>query len=158
MQNPKVFGKTFPKDTPEIRLTRLEVNLLGAAQSGAPDKRLQTVLTAAHNFDTEYTASTAGSSNYANAWSTTDTSTNGGFWNGVKNFFFTIGYMTGYTPPIAPYGYNMPYGFSPNPYYSGYQNPRMNYPSGWNRYYRNNNGYYNSNYNIGSGCGVHILD
>ena len=68
----QVFGKTFTKDTPEVRLARLEVNLLGAAQSGAPDKRLQTILTAAHNFETEYTTAN-GSSNYASGWDSTDT-------------------------------------------------------------------------------------
>ena len=154
----QVFGKTFNKDTPEVRIIRLEVNLLGAAQNGALDKRLQTILTAANNLDNNYYDTMTNTPTYTSSWSTTTPSTQNGFWNGVKNLFSTNSYMTGYTPPISPYGYNTPYGFSPNPFYSGYNSPHMNYPSTWNKYYRSNSRYYNSNRNFGTGTGVHILD
>jgi len=150
----QIFGRSFPRENPEIRIKRLETNLLGAVQSGNLDNRFQTLLTAAYHYN-ENTAMPA--------FSTQQT---GGFGNSIKKVFNTItnsGYMTGYTPPISPYGYNYPYGFpQQNTYYNNWNNtwnnPWSNYGNGFDRTYRNNYGYSNFHRNIGSGCGISILD
>lgn len=162
----QVLGRSFTKDNLDNRLARLEHQMLGAAQSGKPDQRYQTILTASNH----YTNMSLPSSPFS---TTTIAGTQGnGFKGMLQNVFGSIfngGYVTGYTPPIAPYGYTQPYGFNPaygtygpnipsfntySPY--GYDIGYGN--SGFNRSIRTRTGYYNSHRTTGSGCGVHILD
>lgn len=164
----RVLGKSYTRDNLDNRLSRLEYQMLGAAQSGKPDQRYQTLLTASNH----YTNMSLPASNFD---TTTITSTGGtggvkGMLQNVFGSMFNGGYVTGYTPPIAPYGYSQPYGF--NPYYNNF---RTNLPTGFNTYspygyglnygnggitrsIRTRTGWYNSHQNIGSGCGVRILD
>lgn len=163
----QVLGKSFTKDSLDNRLTRLEQQMLGASQSGKLDRRYQTILTAANHY--------TNMSLPAAPFSTTTLSNtqSSGFKGMLQNVFgsmFNGGYVTGYTPPIAPYGYTQPYGF--NPAYGTYG---PNLPAGFSSYtpygydlgygnggitrsLRTRTGWYNSNRSAGAGCGVRILD
>lgn len=48
----RVFGRTFPQDDSETRITRLEKEMLGAMQGGNLRQRFQTVKTAAKHYNT----------------------------------------------------------------------------------------------------------
>lgn len=167
----KVLGRSYKKDDLSNRLSRLEYQILGATQSGKPDERYQTILTASNhymNFDNAITTPL----NTITSSSVSPITATGGIKNAFKNVFHTItnaGSLTGYTPPISPYGYSAPYGFDPrygtygpkNPLYGYGMNPysyNMGMPSGYHRSIRTNRGYYNMNRNCGSGMGVRILD
>jgi len=163
----RVLGKSYARDNLNNRLTRLEQQMLGAAQSGKPDQRYQTILTASNHY-----------SNFSIPSSPFETTTiagtknAGGFKGMLQNVFgsmFNGGYVTGYTPPIAPYGYTQPYGFNPAYGTYGPNIPGFNTfsPYGYDLGYgnggitrsiRTRTGYYNSHRNCGSGCGVRILD
>lgn len=146
----QIFGRSFPRENPELRIKRLETNLLGATQSGNLDTRFQTLLTTAYHYNEN-----------ANIYPFA-TQQNSGFGNSIKKVFNTItntGYMTGYTPPITPYGYNYPYGFpQQNPYYNNWNNLWNQPQNGYDRTYRNNYGYRNIRTNTGSSCGISILE
>ena len=126
----QIFGRSFSRENPETRIKRLETNLLGAVQSGNLNNRFQTLLTTAHHY------------NENTALNTFSTQQNSGFGNSIRKVFNTItnsGYMTGYTPPISPYGYNYPYGFpQQNTYYNNWNNtwnnPWSNYGNGFDSY------------------------
>lgn len=165
----RVLGRSYKKDDLQNRLSRLECQIFGAAQAGKPDERYETILTASNhytNFSNEISnplAAVAGSNGPV-----------GGIKNAFRNAFSTItsvGSMTGYTPPISPYGVNMPYGFDPR---YGTYGPRNNFyghncphraPNiGFgplrhsNSYPQHINRYYNYNNNFNTGMGVRILD
>lgn len=159
----KILGRSYKKDNLENRLTRLEQKMLGAVQSGKPDERYQTILTASNHY-TDFGNNTPSFGN------TIGLTQGNGLKNTLQNIFgsmFNNGYMTGFTPPISSYDYNVPYGFSPNygpygprmPYYSPYHNYNRGYGNnGYHRSIRTNTGYYNSFGQTGSGCGINILD
>ena len=181
----KILGKTYKKDNLENRLSRLEHKMLGAMQSGKPDERYQTILTAStHYTDFGNTSSIPLNSDFTTAQNT------GGIKNAFKNVFHTItstGSITGFTPQISPYGYTTPYGFDHrygtfgprNPFYSHnafrnnynpYSHSHSNCNNPLHRHNRplhspHNNPtptstkqFYNYNTNYNSGLGVHILD
>ena len=166
----RILGKSYKKDNLQNRLSRLEYQIFGATQSGKPDERYETILTASNhytNFSNEIT-------NPLNNFSSSTISSTGGIKNAFKNAFNSItsvGSITGYTPPISPYGFNMPYGFDPrygtygprNNFYS-HKCPHNNLKMGFgpSRYYNPQpnqiNRYYNYNNNFNTGMGVRILD
>lgn len=189
----QVLGKSYKKDNIEDRLSRLEFQMLGATQSGKPDERFQTLLTASNHYQdlgsspalTTFMGgtngfgsndlSTVGISNgiNSNGYSTGFATSGGGrFKNSLKNVFgsfFGPGYITGFTPPISRYGYNIPYGFRHTPYnncgscnHLPYRPYNPIYRPSYNR--RPTNSYntiptwYNSNTSVNSNCSVRILD
>lgn len=155
-----VLGRSYVRDKIETRLSRLEQKMLGATQSGKPDERYQTILSASNHY-TDF-------ENLANPINTAIGTSSGNLKNAFQNIFssiFSNGCMTGYTPPISPYGYNTPYGLNPQSGIYGPITPRFDtvpyIPYGNNGYHRSlrtNTGYYNMNRNCSSGCGIHILD
>ena len=161
----KILGKSYTKDKLDNRLARLEYQMLGAAQSGKPDERYQTILSASNH----YTNMGLNNNPFGNTTIAT-TQNSGGFKGMLQNVFgsmFNSGYVTtGYTPPIAPYGYTQPYGFNPGytPYgrtfnhYSPYGYDLGYGNGGITRSIRTRTGYYNSYRTGNSGCGVRILD
>lgn len=162
----KILGKSYARDNLDSRLSRLEQQMFGASQSGKPDERYQTLLAASNH----YTNMSLPSSSFETTTITT-TQPQGRVKGMLRNVFgsmFDSGYVTGCTPPIAPYGYNQPYGFNPiygaygtsfpdtfssySPYSATYGN------GGMMRSIRTRSGYYNSHRALGSGCGIRILD
>ncbi|HNW25441.1 MAG TPA: hypothetical protein PLG15_03685 [Candidatus Gastranaerophilaceae bacterium] len=143
----KIFGQNYNGDSPEVRIERLEQQLLGAVQSGDITTRYTTLKTLAGNYN-----SNQYSQNY---YSNPIVGTQGG-WKGVLGSLGGMllggnGMMTGFTPPIDQY-----YGYS-NPSYLNYSslgNPGYGYYNG----YRTNHGYYDRFNNYGSQTGVTILD
>lgn len=166
----RILGRSFKKDDVELRLSRLEQQILGATQSGNIDERYQTILSAS----THYTNFNNNLSNPITTFSGTGVSPTGGIKNAFRNVFHTItgvGSVTGYTPPISPYGFNTPYGFNPNygtfgprDFFNGHRCPCHSPRIGHRYPIRNNyspqqiNRYYNYNNSYNSGLGVHILD
>ena len=171
----KILGKSYKKDNINNRLARLEYKMLGASQSGKIDERYQTILTASNHY-MDFGNSI---SNPLTTFTTTSIPSTSGIKTAFKNAFNTIrstGSITGYTPPISPYGFNTPYGFNPqfgtfgprNPIYRtpcphhhrphiGINNSRYT-PHYSSTYPQHNTGYYNFNNNFTTGMGVHILD
>ncbi len=166
----KILGKSFKKDDVELRISRLEQQILGATQSGNIDERYKTIL-----------ASSAHYLNFSNEIANPLTTFSGsgiapvcGIKNAFRNAFHTItgvGSVTGYTPQIAPYGFNTPYGFNPSygtfgprDFFNGHRCPCHRTNIGHRYPIRNNvapqhiNRYYNYNNSYNSGLGVHILD
>lgn len=143
----KVFNQSFPQNSAERRIERIEQRLFGAVQSGDIDSRYNSILAAAKNYN----------ANPVNTYYPNSVATSGG-WKGILNSFGNAmlgGTMTGFTPPIDPYGNN--YGYNNSPY-SG-----LGGGSGIYRGNRRNNGWggysYQDNYSgYGSGTGVTILN
>ena len=182
----KILGKSYKKDNIENRLARLEQKMLGAMQSGKPNERYQTILTASNHYIDFNNALEIP----LNSFTATSTQPAGGIKNAFKNAFQTItsaGSITGFTPQISPYGYSTPYGFdhrygtfgprnsffTHNPLnntycphsYNNHLNPIRNRVSmPYQRYFPYNspttsvNQIYDYNTNYSSGLGVHILD
>lgn len=162
----KVLGKCYARDNLDSRLSRLEQQMLGASQSGKPDERYQTILAASNH----YTNMSLPSSSFDTTTITT-IQPQGRVKGMLRNVFgamFDGGYVTGCTPPIAPYGYNQPYGFTPmyGTYGTSFPNAFNSYApdsatygnGGMMRSIRTRSGYYNSHRASGSGCGIRILD
>ncbi len=181
----KILGKSYKKDNIENRLARLEQKMLGAMQSGKPDERYKTILTASSHYMDFNNPITSP----LNSFTTTSTQPTGGIKNVFKNAFHTItnaGSITGFTPQISPHGYSTPYGFDhrygtfgprnpffthnpinnnycPQSYYN-HRNPIRNRVSPYQGYFPYNrpttsaNQFYDYNTNYSSGLGVHILD
>ena len=160
----KILGRSYTKDNLNSRLGRLEQKMLGATQSGKPDERFQTILTASNHY-TDF------DTNNLMSFGEPLTLTQGAGLKGkLNNFFgsmFNSGCVTGFTPPISSYGNYIPYGFNPH---NGTYGPRPYNFGSYNRFhprYRYNNhrhaphshtGYFNSFGQSCSGCGIHILD
>lgn len=146
----KVFSQTFPQNSPDRRIERLEQQMFGAVQSGDITSRYQNLITASKKFNPDtvinsYYPMPAGGPKLRNV---------------LGNLGNTMlgGSMTGFTPPIDPYGYG------PNGNYSC-NNPLAGLNSGGGIYRgsRVNNGLNGYSYNdsfsdFGTGTGVHILD
>lgn len=162
----KILGKTFKRDDLNSRLSRLEFKMLGAVQSGKINDRYETILSASNHYI-----------DFGNNIENTLTNSyypSNGIKNTFKNIFSTIagsGSVTGYTPPISPYGFNTPYGFNPSygtygprNFFNGQRRPysRPNIGFRPRRYYntqpQQTTRYYDFNNNYSSGLGVHILD
>ncbi len=167
----RIFGKSYKKDNLESRLSRLEYQMLGAMQSGNPDERFQTILNALNH----YTNFSRDLNNPLTAISANSIMPSGGIKNTFRNIFNTIagsGSITGYTPPISPYGFNTPYGFNPSygtygprGFFNNHNCPHLHSPNiGFNTPSYNyqipqlSTQYYNFNNNYDSGLGIHILD
>lgn len=150
----KIFGQSFPQNSTDRRVERLEQQMFGAIQGGEMVTRYKNLLTASKNFNEDkiissYYPTPMGAPRLRNV---------------LGNFNNMGGNMTGSTPPIDPntdfdndfsnssLGGNSPFaGFGPG---SG---------SGVYRSYGTNNGPFGystgqSFNNYGSGAGVHILD
>lgn len=178
----QVLGRSFTKENLDKRFARLEMQMFGAVQSGQFDERFQTILTGAQHYN-----------NFNQDIVLADSSTGRG--RGLKGFlsdtfgsiFSSSGYVTGYTPSVAPYGYSAPYGFN-NHFNHGFSNPFNNsWGSNFNNSFINNYGtgfnsgmhspycrscpahrynpntghqarYYNFKNSSHTGCGVNILD
>lgn len=157
MEN-KVFSQTFQQNTPERRVERLEQQVFGAVQSGDVQTRYENLLTAVKDYSNINQNSTD-SYNPANI-------ANGG-WKGLVGMLGSSllgGSMTGFTPPITPYGnsygYNTPYMNNGMNSMNTYGNifPQRPQGSGIYKGYRSNTGYYDSYNDFGTGTGVTILD
>lgn len=123
------LNKTYSKESPLERLQRLEMQAFGAVQSGDIDSRYENVRNAILSRP-----------NYTN----TKTS----LLRNIGNFF--AGQMTGYTPQINSYPTS---GLNYTQYPTTFGNGSYTEFSG-----PFHSGYYNNNFNTGSGCGVKILD
>ncbi len=180
----KVLGRTFGNDNLENRIGRVEQQVFGAMQGGKVDERFATIRTAANNYS-NFTDGVGQpvSSNFGTGGGFKNTLSN--IFGGMFNSGYMTGYTPQISPYgySSPYGFNT-YGngsYSPysnynnynnygnygnyghgSPYsaYSGANNPYGygNSGSGIRRSVRTRTGYYDSNRNAGSGCGVHILD
>lgn len=149
----KVFSQTFPQNSTERRISRLEQQIFGAEQSGDVPTRYKNLIAASKSFSAD---------NVINSYFPTP-ARGSKLRNVLGNFNNTMmgGNMTGCTPPIDPYS---AYGYK--------NNPACNSPfaafgpgsgSGIYRGYGTNNGPFGyssseSFSNYGSGAGVHILD
>lgn len=142
----KVLNQNFPQNNPETRIERLEQRIFGAVQSGDIDSRYEALVTAAKNYN----------ANPLNNYNANPVMGSG--WKGILSSMGNSmlgGTMTGFTPPINPYGNNY-----------GYNDPYASLGSGGSgvyRGYRTNNGlgrysYHDDFSNYGSGTGVTILD
>lgn len=151
----KVFGQSFPQNSTDRRIERLEQQMFGAVQGGEMIARYKNLLTASKNFNADniissYYPAPLGAPRLRNV---------------LGNFNNMGGNMTGCTPPIDPncdydndfasngnMGGNAPFasfgGGGGSGIYRGYgtSNGPFGYSSG------------ESFNNYGSGAGVHILD
>ena len=146
----RVFGRTFPQDDAETRITRLEKEMLGAMQGGNLRQRFQTVKTAAKHYNTypEIAArNSAFSPNYYNSPRMQRQSFLGKFLDYVAGGF-GMGTMTGFTPSM----------YDPYSQFGGYSQYNPGNGAGMQDYYMGNTGGYYNNKNIGSGAGVRILN
>lgn len=147
----KVLNQSFPQNSTERRIERLEQKIFGAVQSGDIDSRYEALLTAAKNYN----------ANPVNPYYPTPVATNG--WKGILgNLGNSLmgGSMTGFTPPIDPYN-NFGNNTGTNPY-AGLGGLGGG-GSGIYRDYGTNNGlggysHHSSYSGYGSGTGVTILD
>lgn len=145
----KVLHQSFPENSIELRIERLEQRIFGAVQSGDIDSRYEALMTAARN----YNPNPINTAYYPNPI------TAGGWKSILNNLGNSMlgGNMTGFTPPINPYD-----NYGNNPAYNS--NAGLNPgTSGMYRGSRTNNGFGGYSYhddftNYGSGTGVTILD
>lgn len=99
----KVFSRTFDTDTPEERVTRLEEEMFGAAQSGDLKQRISTIKKASSKMDYNPPLYSYGYSGYDNYYTPPIMSG-----SGVKSILHSFGnYMmggvpTGITPQMDP--------------------------------------------------------
>lgn len=147
----RIFGRTFPTDDSDTRITRLEKEMLGAMQQGNLRQRYAVVKNAAKHYNA-FPQQTARNSaftpnNYYNQAPKQSILTRildnvvGGFGLGSM----AGGSMTGYTPPL----------YDP---YSQYNQSIPGAGAGMQDYFMGNNGGYYNNRNIGSGAGIRILN
>lgn len=163
----KVFRQSFTQANPQMRIERLEQQIFGAIQSGDLNARLDALKIVVKNYNPKKQAK-----DFDTFSGMTMPRMQRAGWGGLSGFglgdsFSNNNYMTGFTPPISPYDYNR----NMNPYspasriknnYDSYANPYR----GVNGAYqgsKTNNGIYGyhsreSYENLGTGCGVHIID
>lgn len=148
----KIFHQAYKNDSTPRRVERLEQQVLGATQSGDLTSRYKTLLIASKAYNQSNT-------DYANISPNTITQ---GRWKGLGGLSnYMSGTMTGFTPPITPYGYNPFNNF--NNVYNSYTRPYTNgysSSSGYGNMPGRNTGYreYNGVENCNTGVGVTILD
>lgn len=121
----KVLGQSYPLNSPQRRIERLEDQIFGAEQSGKLDSRYEALKVAIKNY---------GANNFYPPSVNTTQSGWKGFGGNFSNPFWNGGTITGFTPPITPYqtsyGYNNRYNPDYNQTYkSGY---RQKYNQGYN--------------------------
>lgn len=163
----KILGANYPQDTAQTRVERLEQTLLGAAQDGDLNTRVNTLQTAIKN--------TTPTQNYAQIPTTGKNGIVRNLLGALGGAFLGGGYMTGFTPPIDPFysgsGYNGYNSYSGNGMHNSFTNLGGNMPaygnslygynnptSGIYRGYRSNRGYSDQYSNYGTGSRVTILD
>lgn len=151
----KIFGQSFPQNSTDKRVERLEQQMFGAIQGGEMQTRYKNLMMASKNFNADKVIS----SYYPVPMGVPKLK------NVLGNFSNMGGNMTGYTPPIDP---NTDYDseFTSNNNLGG-NNPFAGFGPGCGngiyRGYGTNNGPYGYSYgesfnNFGTGTGVHILD
>ena len=146
----RVFGRIFPQDDTDTRITRLEKEMLGAMQGGNLKQRFKTVKTAAKHYNTypEIAArNSAFTPNYYGSPRMQRQSFLGKFLDYVAGGF-GMGTMTGFTPSM----------YDPYSQFGGYNQYHPGNGIGMQDYYMGNTGGYYNNKNIGSGAGVRILN
>ena len=143
-----LYGKTYYGQSLNSRLNRLEQSIFKRTYPTATFQQRIDNLMAQSRYPNRVVQ-------YPTQSNTTSQTIKQGLLDRVRTNL--IGVPTGFTPPIGSYGYyGNAYPNNYNPAY--YNNPYYNPQFGNSRYYSGNRGWYQNNYGIQSGMGVHILD
>lgn len=143
----RVFGRNYAQNDPQVRVERLEQQILGAVQEGNLEERYQTLQTAASNYNQP-------SDYYQNPLGVAQ-----GGWKAILGSIGAAmlggGTLTGFTPSMDPfYNYNT-YGNTCNPNANGWFNTGG---QGMYNGIRTNRGYSDTFRDYGSSSRVTILD
>lgn len=146
----KIFNRTFDTNTPEERVTRLEEEMFGAAQSGDLQKRVVTLKKASSKISSNLPVYSYGYSGYDNYY--TPPIVSGSGWKSMLHSFgnYMMGGMpTGITPQMDPAYMD---------YFEAERNAMRLNNAGRYRDIRTNHGWHRRNTRRGATTGVTIID
>ena len=146
----KIFSRTFDTDTPEERVTRLEEEMFGAAQSGDLQKRVATLKKASSKIAAQAPVYSYGYSGYDNYY--TPPIVSGSGWKSMLHSFGNYmmgGVPTGITPHMDPAYMD---------YFEAERNAMRLNNAGRYRDIRTNHGWRRHNTRRGATTGVTIID
>ena len=161
----RIFMKTYPKDSVEMRIVRLEKEIFGAMQGGDLNTRYDVLRTATKYYNAYPHKLSNQIPYYSNPYYESvqpPSKTPRSIIKGLGNFLFSPGTLTGYSPAIPDYtyiapNYSLPYG---NPYNIVYSN-NYNYlspPNGIRKTITGNGINSDIFRHYSTGSSVHIID